>query len=169
MMYLITTMSFDELGRLIRDKRVSLDNSDLLVGYDAQTFSQYFTSRLGSSGYVVGLRGRINNTTANVFSKMDRDLNSGGRVILEAEISDDLLRFKVTDISRIAEAMEMGFPTSSIFEDLDTAQLTTNDPAGIEVLCVPYISLGDKVRVTSLAGDINFDIDDITFVELKGR
>lgn len=167
-MYLVTTLSFEDLGTLIRDKRVSVNNSELLIGYDAKTFSDYFTSRLGSKGYVVGISGRINKDTAAVFSRMDSEFIRGNKVIIEANIPGDVLRFKAESIRNVAEALVLGFSEESIFADLDAMQVSnTEDPLSVEVLCAPYISLGDKVRVSWLQHDeINFDVDGITFVKL---
>lgn len=168
-MFMVTTMSLDELGTLIRDKQVSLDNGSLLFGSPTQLVDTYFKNNVGYSGYVVGLRGRLNKTTANLFATIDTRVNSGDRIILEAEIDEnDVVRYNINGINAAAEALTYGLGEADIEEQLDTAQKQASDPAqGVEVLCVPFIKANGKVRVTSLTDQLTFDVEGITFVRLK--
>lgn len=167
-MYIVTTLSYDELGQLIRDKKVSLNNADLLFGVTTEGINKYFQERIGYSGYVVGLRGRLNPTTADVFAKLDRTVRGGERVILEAEIDEsDMLRYSVSGVNMAAEALAYGLPESDIYEQLDGACSPGNTVDAVEILCVPYIQANGKVRVTSLTEDLSFNVEGITFVKIK--
>lgn len=167
-MFIVTTLSFDELGQLIREKQVSLDNGHLLFGASADVIDSYFKERIGYRGYVVGLRGRINPATAKVFSVMDRTVKTGGHVILEAEIEEqDMLRYSVDGISTAAAALAYGLPQDDVYEQLDEAMRKEASSDGIEVICVPYIKANGKVKVTSLTEDLAFNVEGITFVKLQ--
>ena len=169
-MYIVTTMSLDELGSLIREKRVSLDNGQLIFGQSEEAIDQYFKDRIGYNGYVIGLRGRINKASAEVFKQLDRGVSTGDKVILEAEIDeDDMIRYQVDGVTSAASALYYGMSVGDIHEQLDAARLYTSDGNGVEVLCVPFIKSSARVRVTSLVeDDINFNVEGITFVKLKG-
>lgn len=167
-MYIVTTLSHDELGKLIRDKKVSLNNAALLFGYNVDMLNKYFSDSIGYDGYVVGLRGRINPTTAEVFSNLDHDIEGKDRVILEAEIDEsDMVSFSVSGVSKAAEALAYGLPESDIREQLDGARDSVNNEDSVEVICVPYIQANGKVRVTSLSDELDFNLEGITFVKLK--
>lgn len=168
-MFMVTTMSLDELGSLIRDKQVSLDNGSLLFGSPTQLVDSYFKSNIGYSGYVVGLRGRLNRTTADIFAKLDKQVSSGDKIILEAEIDEtDVVRYNLTGINAAAEALTYGLDESDILDQLNRAQKIPSETAqGVEVLCVPFVKANGRVRVTSLTDSLTFDVDGITFVRVK--
>lgn len=167
-MYIVTTLSLDELGTLIREKRVSLNNGRLLFGCDAETVDTYFKERIGYSGYVLGFRGRINKVTAGVFEQLDECVLDGSKVILEAEIDeDDMLRYRVKGIQQAADALCIGLTEDAVCEELDESEIVGDSSDGIEILCVPYIKGDSKVRVTSLNDELSFDVEGITFVKLS--
>jgi len=167
--YIVTTLSLIELGTLIREKKVSLDNGKLLFGSDAEAINSYFKDRIGYSGYVIGFRGRLNNATAAVLRKIDNQVVSGNHVIIEAEIDEsDLLRYRVEGINNAATALFYGMSEDTIFNELDEAQLGFSETGDVEVLCVPYINGASHVRVTSLKESLDFDAEGITFVKLNG-
>lgn len=166
-MYIVTTMSLDELSSLIRDKHVSLNNSHLLFGTDSGLVSKYFKDRIGSDGYVLGLRGRLNKTTAHLFANMDTKVNDGRKVILEAEVDeDDLIRLDVSGVSTAAEALEYGLEADDVIAQLDEAQVNAPGSSGVEVLCVPTIKANGKLRVTSLTDNLEFNVEGIAFVKI---
>lgn len=168
-MYIVTTLSFEELGRLIRDKRVSVDNGDLLFGTNTETINSYFKERIGYQGYVVGLRGRLNSTSATIFKNMDQRTVTGEHVIVEAQIDeDDVLRYRVDGVNTAAQALQYGMSEDAIYDELDEAQLRPGDKGGVEILCVPYLKGNPKVKVTSLKEELNFNVEGITFVKLEG-
>lgn len=172
-MYIVTTMSYDDLAQLIRDKQISLNNADLLFGNNDDALNKYFKDRLGYDGYVVGLHGRLNSLMAGMFTHLDRDLTrrvgEHGRVILEAEIDEsDMLRYSVSGINAAADALIYGLPEDEVFETLDEANIGASEKTTqLEVICVPYIKSNSKIRVASLAGDIEFAVEGITLVRLR--
>lgn len=167
--YIVTTMSYADLGKLIRDKRVSLNNAKLLFGYSEEIIDTYFSERIGYSGYVVGLRGRLNPMTAEVFAQLDASVQRGERIILEAEIAeDDMIRYSVEGVNAAAEALAYGLPAEDIIETLDDAREPDKGKEPLEILCVPYIQNNGRVRVTNLNDDnLTFDVEGITFVKVK--
>lgn len=167
-MYIVTTLTFDQLGALIRDKRVSLDNGELMFGQSDQIVDQYFKEKIGYEGYVIGLRGRLNRTTADIFSKIDRGVTTGDRIILEAQVSDDdLLRYNIQGVTAAAEALSYGMGEEDVREHLDHAQVSDQKSRSAEVLCAPYIRATGNLRVTSFGSDIEFNVEGITFVPIK--
>lgn len=169
-MFIVTTLSFDQLSHLIKDKQVSLDNGNLLFGQQTDIVDEYFRERIGYDGYVVGLCGRLNKTTASLFAKMDAGVKSGSRLVLEAEIDkDDVMRFKVEGVNAAAAALSYGLSGEDIYQQLDEAQQYPGDAsAPVEILCVPFIKANGKIRVTSMADDtVTFNVEGVTFVKMR--
>lgn len=165
--HIVTTLTYDELGELIKNKKVSLNNGKLLFGHDTDTINHYFQERIGNQGYVIGLRGRINKMTADLFKQLDDGVMAGNTAILEAEVNeDDMLRYTIDGVGMAADALTYGLSEGAIYEELDRAQKVMEPPAGAEVLCVPYIQANGKIRVTSLVEDLSFNVDGIAFVKL---
>lgn len=166
-MFLVTTLSVDELSALIRDKQVSLDNGSLLFGQKTDIIDSYFKERIGYKGYVVGLRGRLNKTTANLFAELDRRVKSGESLILEAEIDeDDVTRYAVAGVNAAATALTYGLEQGDIYQQLDAAQRFGSPDGSVEILCVPFVKANGKVRVTSLVDDVTFNVEGVTFVKM---
>lgn len=168
-MYIVTTLSFEELGTLIKTRRVSLDNCNLLFGSNVEPIDAYFKERIGYQGYVIGLRGRLNATSAKLFKELDKQTITGQHVIVEVEIDeDDVLRYRVAGINNAVQAFSFGMSEDAILDELDEAQVLPGQSGGVEVLCVPYLNGASQVRVTSLSDELAFDVDGITFVKLQG-
>ena len=166
-MYIVTTLSYEELSRLIRDGKVSLDNSSLFFGYEVDAVDEYFRSRIGNNGYVVGLRGRLNKLTVDLFAQLNQAIQDSEFVILEAQVDEaDLIRYRVSGVSDAAAALSYGFRIEEVYEQLDSAQ-TTDEQSGLEVLCIPHIRNDGKIRITSLYEDITFNFAGISFVKLN--
>lgn len=171
MLLVVTTLSYEQLAELIKNKRVALNNEDLLFGEQVDTVRHYIEERLGGTGYVVAIRGRINPASANFLSKLDRGLE-GERLILEAPVKqEDLLVFDVGKLAKVSEFISYGFPPEYIEEALDEAQADVNDNT-VQAICIPYIKKEGNLRITSPVPGrdavINVSQADITFVRLKG-
>lgn len=168
-MLIVTTMSYDELGQLIRSKAVSLNNDSLVFGQSADSVKQYLTERLGGQGYVVGIRGRINDTSARLLSQLDRGL-AGNKLIIEAPVEEDeAICFTVKGIEEATEIITYGLPDEVLYDHLDSAQVPANATnAGVEIVCIPDIKKVGGIRITALNRDISVDTEGITFVKLKG-
>lgn len=167
-MLLITTLSTGQLAELVRDKRISLNNEDLLFGEPADVVRNYIEEHLGGTGYVMAIRGRINPASADFLSKLDKGL-SGERFILEAKVnSDDLLVFDMGKLVKVADFIAHGFPDEYIEEALDEAQDDVS-PQRLQAVCLPYIRKEGNIRITSLNPHLNIDVSqaDITFVKLN--
>lgn len=168
-MYMVTSLSLEELGILIRERRVSLNNGKLLFGVSVDSINNYFAEQAGHTDYVIGLRGRLNHTTANLFKQMDDLVVSGNHVIIEAEIDEtDVVRYRVDGVMNAAKALYYGMEDGIVCEELDDARLGEGDKSKVEVVCVPYINGTSHVRVTSLCNELSFNVEGITYVKLNG-
>lgn len=167
-MVIVTTLSYDQLALLIRDKKVSLNNENLLLGDHYEDIQKYIQERLGGDGFVMAIRGRINPVSVGLLASLDKGL-AGNRVVIEAPVNqDDLLVFDVQGIAKAVEIIKYGLPDEMITEALDEAQ-TTLQEGTVQIVCTPYISKTGKVRITSLNRDIDVGDADITFVKLGGE
>lgn len=168
-MLLVTTLSTGQLSDLVKNKRVSLNNEDLLFGKPTESVRKYIEERLGGSGYVVAIRGRINPASADFLSKLDRGLK-GDKFILETQVDpDDLLVFDMGKLVQVAEFIAHGFPDEYVEEALDEAQQAASD-GSLQAVCLPYIRKEGNIKITSLDPRVNIDVSqaDITFVKLNG-
>lgn len=166
-MVIVTTISIQQFSELIRNKSVSLDNSDLIFGQNYEILQKYFTDRLGTSGYVIGIQGRLNNETVKLLSKLDDLENEDAhKFVIETQVDEsDMLSFSVDDISKALQILTHGLPDEMVYDKLDaSASAAKHD--GIEIVCIPEITSKNHIRVTSLTDTINFDADGITFVKL---
>lgn len=167
MMYVVTTMSYDELGELIKNKSVSLNNDRLIFGQDAAPIKAYLTEHLGGPDYVVAIRGRLNKTSAQLLSQLDRGL-LGNKVIVEATISEsDSMAFTVKGMEEAADIISYGLPDEILYDHLDQAQVRPGESGEVEIVCFPSIQQGGGIRVSSLSRDISLDASGITIVKLR--
>ena len=167
-MLLVTTMNYDELASLIKNKSVILNNDGLIFGQDTEAVHSYLTERLGGTGYVVGIRGRINTASAKLLARLDRGL-AGNKVIIEATASEDeALAFTVKSIEEAIEIMTYGLPKEVLYDHLDNTQVSPGSTGEVEIVCIPDIKKDGGVRITSLSRDINIDAEGITIVKLRG-
>lgn len=167
-MVVVTTLSYDELATLIRDKRVSLNNENLLLGAKYEAIQHYIQERLGGDGYVMAIRGRINPASVSLLSKLDGGLR-GNKVIIEAPVDrDDLIVFDVAGLDKAVDIINYGLPEELVTEALDEAQTEIRDDV-VQVVCTPYIHKTGNVRITSLHREIDVAVAGITFVKLNGE
>ncbi len=167
-MVVVTTLSYDQLATLIKEKKVSLNNEYLLFGEHYEAIQHYIEERLGGPGYVMAIRGRINPVSVRLLSQLDKGLR-GNKVIIEAPVSqDDLLVFDVEGLDKAVEIINYGLPDELVEEALDEAQTTVSDNS-VQVVCAPYLHKTGNVRITSLNRDIDVGDADITFVKLSGE
>lgn len=167
-MHIVTTMSYDQLGELIRNKRISLDNADLLFGYTSDMLDDYFRQRVGYNGYVVGLQGRLNRYTADILKTLDDTVVRGDCVLLESEIEpDDAVAYSVNSVGEAAEAAYYGLPEEDIRWKLEDAEVNTKSSSGAKFLCVPYLKFNGKLIVTSFTEELDFDVDGVKYVKVR--
>ncbi len=165
-MFVVTTLSYDQLAVLIRDKKVSLNNEDLILGERYEPIQEYIEERLGGSGYVMAIQGRINQASVGLLTKLDRGL-AGNKVIIEAPVNqEDLLVFDVKGLDKAIEIINYGLPDELVTEALDEAQTKLSDQT-VQVICAPYLAKSSNVRITSINREIDVAGAGITFVRLK--
>ena len=168
-MYVITSMSYDELGTLIREKRVTLNNAELLFGDQDDDVDEYMRECVGYKGYTLGIRGRLNPVTAEVMSAVDSRVLSRGTVILEAQVPDEeVIQFNLEELGNLKLLLDYGFDKDSLWEQLDLARETQSPDGSVEILCVPFISIKWRIRVTALVDNLEFSTQDIEFVKVRG-
>lgn len=168
-MLLVTTLSYDQFGAFIRDKQICLNNVDLIFGYDYPPIKKYILERLGSSGYVVGIRGRINNQSVNLLSQLDKEL-MGNRIVVEVDVKDDdVLSFNVNGLEEAAQLLTYGLPEEMVIEQLDASLVGKSGTYPVEVVCAPSINRNRNIRITSLNRDVELNVEGITFVKLGNR
>lgn len=166
-MILVTTLSYDQLGTFIRDRQVSLDNADLVFGTNTNSIKKYLSDRLGSEGYVMGIRGRINEKSVSLLSQLDAGLQ-GNKVILEVNVNDeDVLSFDVQGLEDAAQILTHGLPEEILCDQLDSSIIRPEEAKGVLVVCAPAVRRTSDIRITSLNRDIDIDVEGITFVKLR--
>lgn len=168
-MVVVTTLSVSQLGDLVKNKRVSLNNEDLLFGEPTEVVRKYIEDRLGGTGYVVAIRGRINPNSAKFLSTLDKSPRSD-RIIIEAPVEpEDLLVFDVDRLVKVAEFITHGFPDEYVEEALDEAQAAVGS-SPLQAVCIPYLRKEGDVRITPIDQSMPIDVSqaDITLVKLNG-
>lgn len=166
-MYIVTTLSYDQLATLIRDKKVSIDNANLIFGQFSTSVNKYLADKMGTPGYVIGIRGRINANSVNLLAQMDPGLK-GNKVVLEAQVSEDqTLSFSVNGLAEAAEILTYGLPDEDLFDQLDSSVVPSGTSPGVEVVCTSTIQNVGSIRITSLNREISVDAEGITFVKLN--
>ena len=167
-MLFVTTLSYDQFGALIKDRAISLNNDNLIFGQSTEVVGSYLRDRFGSSGFVVGIRGRINEKSAQLLYQLDSGLG-GNKLILEAPVrEDDMVVFNAKGLEEAAELIAHGIPDSMVYDQLDSSIASASDPQGIQIICVPEIERSANIRITSLNREISVDAEGITFVKLRG-
>lgn len=166
-MVVVTTLSYDELSTLIRDKRVALNNDSLILPQNYEAIQQYIEDRLGSDGFVMAITTRIDQQSVDVLSVLDQGLH-GERVILEAPVDrDDLLVFDSAALRKVPEFIERGFSEDTVMQKLGEAERELNEEE-VQVVCTPCIKKTGRVRVTSPYREVDLSATGITFVKLNG-
>lgn len=169
MALMITTLTYDSLGAFIRDGKVSLNNDDLIFGQSYEAVQKYLRERLGTDGYVMGIRGRINDATVALLSQLDRGLK-GDKVVVEVQVKDDeILTFDATKLDDVTQILMYGLPDEMAFDQLDASQPEEGHKGVLEVICTSKLRKSGDVRVTALDRDIDFDVEGITFVRTGKR
>ena len=126
-MYIVTTLTYDQFGELIRNKRVRLDNENLVFGQNYEAVHQYIVEHLGTPGYVIGIKGRINKYSAELLSILDGGL-FGNKIILETDVNeDDMLIFSVDKLSVALDILQYGLPDESVYNQLERSRDIIND------------------------------------------
>lgn len=167
MAVIVTTLSYDQLSVLIKEKKVSLDNENLILGACYEEIQAYVKERLGGTGFVMAIRGRINPVSVRLLAALDKGLR-GNKVIIEAPVDDDdMLTFDVTGLDKAVEIINYGLSKELVEEALDEAQESLQEGA-VLVACTPCIRKCSNIRITSLNRVVDIDDADITFVKLGG-
>ena len=162
-MYVLTTLSLDDLSCLIKNKKISTNNVDLIFGAEDTLVSDYLKQRLGYNGFVLGIIGQISNATMEKLVNLDPELKNK-KVALEIQIPEnDALFMSVEDLVEVADFIDLGLDKDDIIEQIDTA-IQNGATATNKIVCIPYIPSDKAERITSLTQDIH--IDNIAFVKL---
>ncbi len=167
-MVVVTTLDYDQLTTLLKEKRVSLDNETLLFGRPYEAIQKYIEDRLGGKGYVVAIRGEINPKYVKMLKALDPGLK-GERLILEAEIrQDDMLTLDAASLQKAVEIINYGLPDDIVEETLDEA-VERGPEAKLQIIVAPNIQNNGSIRITSLGREIYFEGHEITVVKPNGE
>ena len=170
-MYLMTSMSFEDLGTLIKTGKVALNNSSMLFGQPVDFIDKYFRDSTGVGSYVVGFRGRLKESTIPALAALDPSIHDEEMAILEIEIDeDDAASYSLDNVLQAYKLFSYGFDDDDVLEEIEAARAAEAKKV-FDILCVPYISIGDigkKIRVTTLHDVLEFPIDSIRFVKMEG-
>ena len=162
-MYILTTLSLDELSSLLKNKKLSTNNVNLFFGAEGNIISDYLKQRLGYNGFVLGIVGQISNDTIAKLTGLDPELKNS-RVALEIKIPEnEALFMNAEDLFEIADFIDLGLADEDIVEQIDTA-IRNGGTTKNSIVCIPYIPSDKAERLTSLTQDVQ--IDNIAFVKL---
>ena len=134
----LTTLSLDDLSCLIKNKKISTNNVDLIFGAEDTLVSDYLKQRLGYNGFVLGIIGQISNATMEKLVSLDPELKNK-KVALEIQIPEnDALFMSVEDLVEVADFIDLGLDKDDIIEQIDTA-IQNGTTATNKIVCIPYI------------------------------
>ena len=164
-MLFLTTLSYDQLGELIRSRRLSINNIDLFYDREDTTIlANYIKSKLGYDGFVLGIRGKISPESVDVLRQLDPEL-AGDKVILELTISDDsALVFDIKEFIGALMSIDSHLPDEEVIEQLNFALEAGSSAPGPKLLCVPFLSKDGRIRLTSLNDEI--EVEGMSFVKV---
>ena len=163
-LYILTTLSLDELSSLLKDKKISTNNVDLFFGAEGSIISDYLKQRLGYNGFVLGIIGQISNGTISQLTGLDPALRHS-KVALEIKIQEnDALFMNIKDLMEVADYIDLGLDAEDILGQIDTA-IQHGSAATNSIVCIPYIPSDKAERLTSLTRDVQ--IENIAFVKVS--
>lgn len=167
-MTVITTISYEKLSELLKNQKVTLNNERLIVGRDYKVIRDYLEEVLGTSGYVIALKGKINPTSVSLLSKLDRGLKSD-KVIIEASLNPrEAITYNVQDFTKIGEFLNYGLDSDTVIDYMEEAKNNVTD-SSIQVVCFPCLEKAGKLRISSLSNELEFESDDITVVKMPQK
>lgn len=170
-MYMLTTMTTRQLGCLIRDGKVALNNSNIIFGESGDYLDEYFRNSTGTDEYLIGFRSPLSEKVVPAIQALDPRITDDDIVIIEIEVEEkDVTSYALENVMRAASLFQYGFDQSDVIDEMDLAR-EVDTKNRFDILCIPYIKLGDigkKIRVTTLHDELTFPIDEITFYKLKG-
>lgn len=163
-LYILTTLSLDELSYLLKQKKVSTNNVEFISDQEGALISEYLKQKLGYNGFVLGIVGQISLKNIEKLKELDPELNDA-KVALEIKIPDnEAIYMNENDIIEVADFIDLGMDSEDILDQIDTA-ITNGEGTTNNFVCIPYIPREHTKRLTSLTQDIQ--IDNIAFVKVN--
>lgn len=166
-MQFLTTMSSRELGFFKAKRVISLSNMRLVCGNEySNILSDFIKEKLGYSGYVLGVRGRLTQATYDFFKKLDVQLCSGS-VLLEIQVNEsNMLMFDFAEFIKVIGALEAGEDRDSIIQKLEYAlTMGKSNQSPLKLISVPYVCFEDAKAVTSPTTEV--ECEHIVFIKLN--
>lgn len=166
-MQFLTTMSSTELGFFKAKRVISLSNMRLVCGNEhSNILSDFIKEKLGYSGYVLGVRGVLTQTTYDFFKKLDVQLCSGS-VLLEIHVDEsNMLMFDFAEFIKVIRALEYGEDRDSIIKKMEYAlAMGESDKSLLKLVSVPYVCFDDAKAVTSPTFEV--ECEHIVFIKLN--
>lgn len=164
-MLFLTTLDYNQLGELIRSRRLSLNNVDLLYDRgDTTVIADYLKSKLGYDGFVLGIRGKLNAASVELMSQLDPELH-GDKIVMELTIPEDsALVFDVQEFIEALISIDSNLPDEEVIEQLNIALEMGSTPGSVKLLCIPFLTKESKIRITSLHEPV--EVEGMSFVKI---
>ena len=162
-MYILTTLSLTELSILLKEKKMSTNNVNLIVtpNIDSSQLVEYITDKLGYQGFVLCIVGEISDENIKKLYGLDPELSTD-KIAMEIKIREsDALYFDTTELSTAIECIDMGLDPDDVIEQLDLA-VKKGENASEQIVCIPFIQKPQAEKITALTQEIR--VDNIKFV-----
>lgn len=159
-MVLLTSLTFSQLAKFIKEKKIALHNTDLFIKPSDEAVVEYFDTLMGNSGFVLGFTGvPFDAKTLAMFRELVKDPDL---VVLEISLDNDEAQvFSINGLDKVAEAVYYNMSSTEIIEALNSARIpkeaviNNKRPA---VACIPLLSSNFKIRVAALQPDVALEI-----------
>lgn len=166
-MQILTTLSLEELSILLKEKKMSTNNTNLIIppGTDSSQFVDYITDKLGYKGFVLCIIGEISEENLRKLYGLDPALSTN-KVAMEIKIKEsDALYLDSKEIEAAIECIDLGLDPEDIVEQLDLA-VKNGKNASEQIVCIPFIQEPQAEKITALTQEIR--VDNMKFVYIDG-
>ncbi len=165
-MQILTTLSLEELSILLKNKKMSTNNVNLIIPntIDSSQFVEYIKDKLGYDGFVLCIVGEISEENIRKLYGLDPELSTN-KIAMEIAIKEsDALYFDSEELIAAIECIDLGLDPDDIIEQLDLA-VKKGSTASEQIVCIPFINEPQAEKITALTQEIK--IDNLKFVYIN--
>lgn len=162
-MQILTTLSLEELSTLLKEKKMSTNNTNLIIpsGTDSSQFVDYITDKLGYKGFVLCIIGEISETNIRKLYGLDPALSTS-KIAMEIKIKEsDALYLDTKELKAAIECIDLELDPEDVVEQLDLA-VANGKNAAEQIVCIPFINEPQAEKITALTQEIR--VDNLKFV-----
>lgn len=170
-MYLLTSLSLTQLSRFIKDKKITLRNTDLFIQPNSEGVTKYFDTLMGNNGFVLGIAGvPLDEKTLAMFKELTKDPDM---VVLEVTINPkDAEMFSINGLDKVAECVYYDMSQRDIVEHLNAARLPAEVASSCKrpvIGCIPLLTGDFKIRVAAVDPEVALEVtaQNITVVRVN--